>query len=647
MNKLILILTVLVFWASPVAAQQTGEMAVETTGLGAPFEGKFSLGYRSITDRGNTVAGEYEYLNSSPIGSLDMEWDPLPHRFVIESTFLNTRDYFGEVDYAYKDLVMVNAYLRDVFHNLNHFQFGVDDPATPSPSFTDLNPDDLYGIGNQFGRVFLRLKAPDFPFHVYAEVRSINREGSIQQRYLRELSGGLAKVSKTRAIDWKTEEFRVGANSHLGPIEVDVSHTEKTFEAAKEKVLSDTYISGPTTFSVPHNAVPDLESSWNTLKVHTTYSGRVVLSGTYSNGDKKNKDSKASEKFSNSAGDFFFMPMTSTLFALKYRHYDHGVANPATVNNITAANPGGEPVSVRDSMSSSRDVVTGSLRYRVTDRLTVKGEYGTDTTDRTPGVAGSTLPPPPAAAPGYWLVPKSTTKSTAKLGATYRVMKKMTFRADYTTVSVDNPAYATDPGKSASWRTSLAWMPLTWFNTLLSYGKDFVYAKKRDPLGAPLGGGSRDAAHDQALASMTFLVGKRASITAGFSHFNNEVDQTVTEQDATGAFTLYRGVPYNDVANVGTLSATIAPATGVNITASGSKCYSRGNFRLSGANAAGIAELSDLKVVDSVYTGGIEMQHTRSLGSEIRYQYRNYDDQVDNTQDGRVKTVLGTLSLKW
>ena len=86
---------------------------------------------------------------------------------------------------------------------------------------------------------------------------------------------------------------------------------------------------------------------------------------------------------------------------------------------------------------------------------------------------------------------------------------------------------------------------------------------------------------------------------------------------------------------------------GVNITASGSKGYSRGSFRLAGANTAGIAELSDLKVIDSVYTAGIEMQHTRNLGSELRYQYRNYDDQIDNTQDGRVKTVLGTLSLKW
>jgi hypothetical protein len=645
MNKLIPILTVLIFWASPVIAQQAGGAAPEVidfSNLGVPFEGKLKLGYRGIKATGSTIAGEYDYLESGLIGSLDLEWDPLPHRFVLESTFLNNRDYFSEFDYAYKDLVVVNAYTRDVFHNLNHFQFGADDPLTPSPSFTDLNPDDLYGIGNEFGRVFLRLKAPNFPFHVYAEVRSINREGSIQQRYLRELSGGLAKVSKTRAIDWNTEEFRVGANSHLGPIEVDVSHTEKTFEAAKEKVLSDTYTSGLTTFAVPHNAVPDLKSSWSTLKVHTTYSGKVVLSGTYSDGDKKNNDSNSSETFSNAAGDVFFMPLTSTLFALKYRHYEHDVTNPATVTNITAA--GADPVPVRDSISSARDAVTGSLRYRVTDRLTLKGEYSADTTDRTRGLLGTILSTPTVSVPAYWLVPESTTKSTAKLGVAYRVMKKMNFRADYTAVSVDNPAYATDPDKSATSRASLTWMPLTWFNTLLSYT---ITKEERDQLGAPLGGGKREAEHDQALASMTFLVGKRSSITASFSHYQNKVEQTVTEEDAIGAFALDNAVPYDDIANVGTLSATIAPVKGVNLTASGSKCYSRGNFRLAGAGTAGIAELTDLKVVDSVYTGGMELQATRNFGGEIRYQYRNYDDRVDNTQDGRVKTVMGTLSLKW
>ena len=78
--------------------------------------------------------------------------------------------------------------------------------------------------------------------------RTVDREGSVQQRFLRELTGGLAKVSQSRDIDWNTKEDRVGANSHLGPLEVDFSHTEKKFEAIEDKVLSDTYTVGLNTF---------------------------------------------------------------------------------------------------------------------------------------------------------------------------------------------------------------------------------------------------------------------------------------------------------------------------------------------------------------------------------------------------------------
>jgi hypothetical protein len=41
------------------------------------------------------------------------------------------------------------------------------------------------------------------------------------------------------------------------------------------------------------------------------------------------------------------------------------------------------------------------------------------------------------------------------------------------------------------------------------------------------------------------------------------------------------------------------------------------------------------------------MQLARNLSSELRYQYQNYDDRTDNSQDGWEKTLLATLSLKW
>jgi hypothetical protein len=654
MKKTILIIAFLMLWASPVVAQQAaGTRTAETKGVEGleAFEGRISLGYRSIQQDGNPAhAGEFDYLKSSAIGALDFEWDPLPHRFVFESYYLNSKDYFAGADYAFKDIVLFNWYTRGLFHNLDHYSFGPDDLTTPSPSFTDLNPGDLYSVENQLRRGFIRLKTPNFPFHLYAEMRTVDREGTIQQRFMRGFTGGLDKVSQSRNIDWNTQEITVGANSHLGPIEADYSHMEKKFESLDNRVLFDTYAI-PGSSPVPHNSTPNLESSSDTVKIHTMYSGRVVAAGTYTSGDKKNNDSGAKVQYWNAGGDLTLLPVTSVMFVLKYRHYDLDTTNPDTVNNVIPTIPGPVTVNVRDSISSSRDVVSGVLRYRATDRLTLKGEYVTDTTDRTRGTLGSTLvlsPPLPATTPAFWSVPESTTKGTAKIGLTYRVMNKLTVRADYTYMSVDNPAYDIDPNKSQSARASLTWAPATRISTLLSYS---AVREKRDELDAPLAGGSRDAKRDQGLASVTFVIGSRSSITASYAYFQNKVDQTVTYQDGVGAFSLESGIPYADIAHVGSLALTYAPIDRMNLTASGSRSYSRGNFTLAGTgsvtNVGGIPELSNTKVIDSVYAAGIEMELGRNVGGEIRYQYRQYDDQLDNAQDGTVKSLLATLSMKW
>lgn len=643
MKKIILITGFLILWASQTMAQQAAGGTAETKSAESEevFNGRIGAGWYGITHEGNTIgAGEYYYLKSSPAGALDFEWDPLPHRFVLESYYLNPKDYFGEVDYSFKDIVVLNGYSRNLFHNLNHYSFGPDDLTTPTPSFTDLNPSDLYGIENHWSKGFIRLKTPDFPLHLYADVRRVDREGSIQQRFLS--SGGLNKVSQSRTIDWNTNEYRVGVNSHLSLIEADYSHSEKKFEALGDKVLFDT----SSGVAIPHNLVPDLKSSSDTVKIHTTYSGRFVVAGTYTAGDKKNEDSGAKVHYMDTAGDLMLMPVTSLIFTLKYRHYDLDVTNPDRVSNITLS--GIQAVNVRDSISSTRDVVSAVVRYRVTDRFTVKGEYATESTDRTRGTSGSLLTPPPSNATAFWAVPESTAKNTGKLAISYRIMNKMSLRADYSITKVDNPAYDIDPDKANKGSATLTWMPTPRFNTMLSYG---IVREKRDELSAPLGGGSRDAARDQALASATLMIGNRSSITASYAYFKNKVDQTITLQDGTGVFELESNVPYDDTSHVGSVAVTTAPHEGVNLTGSVTKSYSRGHFRLAGSgavsNVSGIAELSDMKVVDTVYAAGIEMQFNRYVSSDVRFQYQNYDDQIDNAQDGTVKLVLATVFLKW
>lgn len=631
MKKIIYSIAFLMLWASPLLAQQAVEEKAVETKLEVPPEFRVGAGWYGVDQNGNTKAGEYDHLKSSPAGGFDMEWDPLPQRFLLESYFLNNKDYFGAVDYAFGDVVLINGLTRGLFHNLDHYSFGPDDPLTLSPSFTDLNPLDLYGVENQLRKGAIRFKTPDFPLHLYVEAITLDKEGLVQQRFL--TLGGLNKVSESRPIDWNTSEYRVGLNSHLGPVEADYSHTEMKLKVLDQKFLTDADAGGP------HNLVPDLKSSTDTFKAHTSYSGRFVLSGTYSNGDRQNEDSSAKAKFTNTAGDLMFMPVTSVILTVKYRHYDTDVTNPAVFNTAT----GITPIDVRQSISSRRDTVSGVVRYRATDRLTLRGEYVGDKTDRdNTNIGGSTNP-------AFWDLPQSTTKNTAKINVSYRIMNMLSFRADISETKVDNPAYATDPDKAHTARAVFTWMPTPKFNTMLSYS---LVRETRDNLSAPLGGGTRDAKRDQGLASATVMLGNRSSLTASYGLYKNDVNQTITLTDGTsGALTTEPGVPYNDVSQMGSLTLTVAPSEGLNLIGSASRSYSRGNFVIAGANGvtnvSGISELSDMKVVDSLYSIGAEMQLTRLASCEIRYQYRHYDDKVDNTQDGTVKLTLATLSMKW
>jgi hypothetical protein len=645
MKKIILLMTFLLLWASLGAAQQASD-ETKPAKLEVPPEYRIGVGWYGITNTGNTMASEYDYLKDSATGVLDFEWDPLPHRFVLESYYLNNKDYFGEVDYAWKDIVLMNGYMRGLYHNLDHYVLGPDDPTTPMPSFTDLNPLDQYGVENALRRGFLRLKTPDFPLHLYADVRTIDREGLVQQRFL---IPPLNEVSQSRDIDWNTSEYTVGINSHLGPVEADYSHREKKFDPIGGNVLYYDSLGTP----VPHNLVPELKSSSDTVKLHTTYSGKIVLSGSYTSGDRKNEDSYAKVDFRNSAGDLMFMPVTPVILTVRYRHFDNNVTNPDTVPNVTGL--GTTMVNVRDSISSNRDVISTMLRWRTTDRLTIKGEYTSDTTDRNPGILGSTMvisTVPPVTGQAYWDVPQSTTKNTAKLGFSYRILNRMTLRADYSLLKEDNPAYDTDPDRATNARAALTWNVSSRFTTMVSFG---AIHEERDLLTAPLAGGSRDARRDQALASATMLVGRYSSVTLSYGYFRNSVNQTVTLTDGNplppSPLVTEPGVPYEDVSHLGSIAITIAPREGINLVGTASRSYSRGSWNLYGSgdvtNTGGITGLSDMKVVDTIYAVGLEMQHTRYVGSDLRYEYRRYDDKLDSAQDGTMKQILASLSVKW
>jgi predicted porin len=642
MKKQTLIVLIFMLWASAATAQQeAGDNGPElkeniSSGLIGPS-------YNWVKQDGNAQADEWEYLHSSAGGDLNVEYDPLPQRFDMETHYLNEKDYFGDMDYAYRDVVQFNFIGRGIFHNDNHLTIGPENLTPPSPTFTDLNPNAQYSDETQLDRASIRFKTPDFPFHLYAVATTIDHSGTVQQIFLRGFTGGLDQVSQSRYIDWRSSEVRVGVNSHLGPVEFDYSHMERKFDAGGEQVLYDAY----PLFTVPHNEVPDLRSSSDTVKLHTAYTGRLVAAVTFSSGEQQNRDSGATANTRNMAGDLTLTPVAGLVLVVKYRHYELDQSNPDTVTLSGL----GSTFAIRTPISSISDVVTGLIRYRFNERLTVKGEYKVETIERSTG-DGSILSPlqvapvPAGTAPNFWDVAHRTTKTTENLNVSYRVMSKLSARADFKATQVANPAYADDPDTADSANVTVTWTPVQRIIALASYGGVW---EKRSDLTAPLAGGSLRIDRNQALGSITFLVDRRTSLTASYMYYQNNQTETLTFTDTSATFIQEGAVPYGDTGQVFSLAASHSPAEGVFVTADASRSYSKGNFRVDGTvpGTTGIDSLSDLYVVEDIFTAGLEYAFSKNFGSEFRYQYRHYDDGIDTTQNGTVNAVLATLRVKW
>jgi hypothetical protein len=633
MKKIIYLIAMIVLLAPPLRAQEKTPAGGQYQ-LGTPFDGDVRLGYRWNMDSGNPMAGEYEYQHSSPAGSAVIEYDPLPHRTLLEMYIQNQKDYFAEFDYAFKDIVMLNMASRSVFHNLNHYSIGLNDPASGGMTVTDLNPGDLYGTSNAMSRIQVRVKTPDFPFHIYLEAKNQEKHGTIQQQFMSSFTAG-NKMSRSRDIDWETEEAKATVNSHLGPVEIEYSHAEKKFSDTHGKVMTDTSTSGIT---YTHNLVPDLESSVDTIKIHTSHTGRIAASATYSSGDRKNTDSGVKAAFVNAAGDIGWIPTKDVTVSVKYRHYSVDQQNPDTVTSVNGLG-GTTTYAVRNALNYEKDVMSGMVRYRWTERLTVRVEYAYEFLSRDVWTGD------PA---GSWQLDDKIAKNTIRFGATYRFTNKLMLRGDISRQTADVPAYSVDntyPETSDTARGTLTWTPKTWFNWLLSGG---TVREERNNLGGDFTG-TRTTERNRVLSSFSFILGKKTSVTPSYAFFQNKQNGPVAYTDSTGGITAESAVPYADTSHVASLAVSYALADAMLFTAEAGRSWSRGHWQNAGVvpGSTGISELTSMKLVETTASANLDVRYSKNLGTEFRYQIRRLDDMIDSAQDGTNQIVLATLSYRW
>lgn len=124
-------------------------------------------GYRFVNSKDSSRAEEYEYLHNSLLLSGEARLFSFPHRFHLDADFRNTKDYFGDMSYAYEDIVVFRGINRTLFHNLDNITLIDLDPSTVNPQgsmVTRRDAGEQYGVKTGLSNLTLRLKTPDFPF---------------------------------------------------------------------------------------------------------------------------------------------------------------------------------------------------------------------------------------------------------------------------------------------------------------------------------------------------------------------------------------------------------------------------------------------------------------------------------------------------
>ncbi len=603
-----------------------------------------SGGYRFFNGEGSTRAEEYEYPHDALTLGGELRIFTFPHRFHLEFDIENKKDFIGDLTYMYRDLIRFRGLSSSLFHNLDNIRLIDLDPSTPSPGVDVRDADVKYGVRFGMSNAFLRFKTPDFPFHVYLEGSLIERSGTQQQRSL--LGSGyfnnIVRTSQSRNVDSNTKSVTIGANSHLGPVEIDYSHGEKRFDAGADKVLFDFYTASPgrAAGEYPHNLIPDLKSSSDTVKLHTSYTGALVASATFSRIGKENSDSGAKADYFIGAGEISWIESPRLAFFLKYRHKESDIDNPDTVTITDRTNPlNTYTYPVESAISSVSDRVTGIVRYRPLSGVYLKADYTYEDIRRDVSPE--------------WDVPKNTQRNTASLTADIRLLRSLDFKAKYTHKYNDDPAYNTEPDRSDEGRVSVTWIPLPRLTATVTYS---IVSEKRDDLiftDAP-NAKNRDVSRNNLMGSVTYMLLKDLSVTASYAYMHDKTRQDIPYQDTLGVSHVDSFVPSEDLVHSYGLDLHYLPATNISLNAGVSYTLSSGAFYPSDPNLlqpVSIASFSELKTRDTIcYLSG-EYRFKGGWAAGFQYRYSDFNDVIDNpyddVSDGKAHIIVVTLSKRW
>jgi hypothetical protein len=610
-------------------------------------EGDYSLGYRWVANEDALKAAEYIYPHASATFGLNLLSCPLPYRYHVNAEFLSSYDFYTDGGFAYKDLVLFRDILVGTHHNLDHYTYQYAGEA--GLVYNDSNRVDKYFTDFTSNLLSLRLKAPDYPFHTFLNHRHVEQDGLVQQRFLLGDFNDINKVSESREIDWKSDALRLGANSHVGAVEVEYAYEQAKFDPGRNNILYDTYPDYPSSSLpvtrvsdiYPHHVVPETESSGHSIKLHSSYTGGIVTGVTLSNLFQKNNYSQAESTTWKGAFDFSWIPDPAVSVFFKYRHRTVNMDTPDTVT-LTGLTTPPNNYPVRQGISYDKDVFSLSTRYRATKRFSLFANYEFSHLERR-DIAD------------WVLLPGQTNIHTVNLTAHSRPLDKVKVKASYEYRNYEHPEYNNTPDSSNKLRLTTTYTPAPRLNVYLEY---ILAMTERDSLqylnsnpAVVVETNERDGRHDQLLASLSAAFSPKATLTASWFYQRWDVEQDLAYGkwvgDGLGAPYIDAGVPYTDESNSFSLSLQYLPREDISLVAGATYTITEGetgyNNVVAGAPFS-LSSFSALKASETVLSLDITKKFSKAWEVGLRSYMGIYNDRMYDLLDGNV--FINTCTLK-
>ncbi|NOZ25238.1 MAG: hypothetical protein GXO94_03995 [Nitrospirae bacterium] len=588
---------------------------------------------------------EYSSGVKSPVLGADIEVYPLPHRLYLDLSTRERDDLYLDTGYAYKEVLLSRFIARGLTHNLDHYVLPASDPDEATRKYRDRDTNASYQTDVTTTDLFLRLKTPDYPFHLFGRYFGYDKEGTVQQRFLVGYFNDMTVTSRSRRIDFRTEELTIGSNGHFGPLEVEYTHGEKSFVPAGPKVLEDLY---PATAQrpedvYPHNLVPETRTSSDYIRAHSSYTGRITASASFGSIRQSNQDSSVERTIIVGAGQLAFIPMDALSFFLRFRYRDLDEEGPGTT--VLRGQSNELAYKVRPSLDTRQREISLCIRTRPSRGVNLAGSYSVGRKDLSDTEE-------------WLLADRNTTVNTFEFKAYGTVLKGARFRTTYKYTDLKNPLYNTDPDTSHELDLYASYTLTPGVFTVLTYK---LRKERRDNLRfintrteTPTETGQRDNTFHNVLGLLVLTPWERTSVTVSCGYYKNGLRQTLLYSTFLGDGSsepgepiAEDGVPYSDESTSYSVGITHRFNDRTDVSADMGQTFSKGKFRTENTLAESISSFSMLRVTETALSIKGRHEMNNGFGIETVLGLRDYNDRTDDQNDGKFYQAMLILTKRW